>query len=88
MIQDEIQKGLKGALGELWSDSVDSIPLEHPAELQNGDYSSNVALALAKAAGKNPKALAEEIVAKFKPNPLIEKIEVAGPGFINFHLSR
>lgn len=88
MIQDEIQKGLGGALGELWSESVDSIPLEHPAELQNGDYSSNVALALAKAAGKNPKALAEEIVAKFKPNPLVEKIEVAGPGFINFHLSR
>lgn len=88
MIQDEIQKGLGGALGELWSESVDSIPLEHPAELQNGDYSSNVALALAKAAGKNPKALAEEIVAKFEPNPLVEKIEVAGPGFINFHLSR
>ncbi len=88
MIQDEIRKGIKSALGDLWSADFDSIPLEHPAELPRGDYSSNVALALAKVAGKSPHALAEEIIAAFSENSMIQKIEVAGPGFINFHLNR
>jgi arginyl-tRNA synthetase len=62
--------------------------LEHPTELVHGDFATNVALAAAKAAKKNPKALAEEVVAALGTIDGVEKIEVAGPGFINFYLSR
>jgi len=62
--------------------------LEHPGDLSHGDYSSSVALAAAKLAKKSPKALAEEIVEKIGAIPGVEKITVAGPGFINFYLTR
>jgi arginyl-tRNA synthetase len=65
--------------------------LEHPADLKNGDYSTNIALACAKKVGKNPRELAEQIVAEIystQGQKEIEKIEVAGAGFINFYLSR
>ncbi|HEY4474212.1 MAG TPA: arginine--tRNA ligase [Candidatus Paceibacterota bacterium] len=62
--------------------------LEHPAELSHGDYSTNVALVVAKKRGENPKALAEKIVTELGAIDGVEKIDVAGAGFINFHLSR
>lgn len=67
-----------------------SIVLEHPAELKNGDYSTNIALAHAKDFGKNPRELAEKIKEEIEKNlpKEINKIEVAGAGFINFYLSR
>ncbi len=66
------------------------ISLEHPTILTMGDYSANIAMATAKALGKNPKALAEELVSLMNQNlpAEVSKIEVAGPGFINFHLDR
>lgn len=63
------------------------VALEHPADLNNGDYSSGVALKYAKQTGKSPKTLAEEIVASLGEIPGLAKIEVAGPGFINFYLA-
>lgn len=68
-----------------------SILLEHPADLKNGDYSTNIALACAKKVGKNPRELAEQIVAEIystQGQKEITKVEVAGAGFINFYLSR
>ena len=75
----------------------EDIGLEHPMEMAHGDYSSNAALVLAKKAGKNPKeiasATAESVRASLSAaaakgeKPDIEKVEVAGPGFINFYLS-
>lgn len=62
--------------------------LEHPADLTHGDYATSVALVASKAAKKNPKALAEELVVKLGAVDGVEKVEVAGPGFINFYLSR
>lgn len=64
-----------------------SIVLEHPQELSHGDFATPVALSLAKGRGVSPREVAEEIVAKISL-PFIEKVEVAGPGFINFTLSR
>jgi len=52
-----------------------------------GDYASNIALTLAKPAGMAPRALAELIVGKLPDVDTIEKIEVAGPGFINFFVA-
>ena len=67
-----------------------AVLLEHPAEFRHGDWATNVAMAGAKKAGKNPRQLAEEIVVKLKAinDPDIAAIEIAGPGFINFTLSK
>ncbi|HEY5588819.1 MAG TPA: arginine--tRNA ligase [Candidatus Paceibacterota bacterium] len=64
--------------------------VEHPDDFKNGDYSTNVAMICAKKIGKNPRELAEKIVEELNKNlpKEIEKIEVAGAGFINFYLSR
>ncbi len=67
--------------------SVSDIKVEHPSELVNGDYATGVALQLAKEAGKKPREFAEEIVGKLGTIDGVEKIEVAGAGFINFYLA-
>ncbi len=66
-----------------------NLSLEHPEDLSHGDYSTNVAMASAKELGRNPKELAEEIKNEIEKNlpDYLSKIETAGPGFINFHLS-
>lgn len=70
---------------------LESVPfnIEHPEDLQNGDYSTNVSLVISKKAGKNPRELAVSIKNEIENDLPIEikKIEVAGPGFINFYLS-
>jgi len=89
-MQEKIKKLIKDALENLEIETND-IVLEHPADLKMGDYSTNVAMAVAKSVKSNPKELAEKIVAEILRLNLdnnIEKVEVAGPGFINFHLSR
>jgi arginyl-tRNA synthetase len=88
-MKDKLQDSIKKALASLGI-SAEVVTLEHPAELSHGDYSTNVSLAYAKQAGKNSRALAEEIVAELlKDKPAeIETIDIAGPGFINFHLKQ
>lgn len=61
--------------------------IEHPADLANGDYASSAALQYAKQAGMNPRALAEKIVEALGTIDGVAKIEIAGPGFINFYLT-
>lgn len=63
--------------------------VEHPEDFKNGDYSTNVAMAHAKKLSMNPRELAEKIAAELEKNKIkeIEKIEIAGPGFINFYLT-
>jgi arginyl-tRNA synthetase len=65
-----------------------SVTIEHPAELAHGDYASGAALQYAKQVGMNPRALAEKIVAALGTIDGVDKIEIAGPGFINFTLDR
>ncbi len=88
-IKKELEKIIKETLKNLGIEA-ENIVLEHPADVKMGDYSTNVAMAYAKQMGKNPKVLAEEIVAELNNNlpKEVSKIEVAGPGFINFYLSR
>lgn len=64
--------------------------VERPADLSHGDFSTNVAMVGAKRIGKNPRELAEEIVARIiaKSDPDILAVEIAGPGFINFKLTK
>ncbi len=63
------------------------VDLTRPRQDGHGDFASNVALAAAKAMGVAPRALAERIRAAIPPSRLIERVEVAGPGFLNFFVS-
>jgi arginyl-tRNA synthetase len=88
MIEVKLKEYITKALMELGITDA-SFALEHPADITHGDFATNVAMVAAKRAGKNPRALAEEIVAKLGlvSDPDIFKIDIAGPGFINVHLS-
>jgi len=67
--------------------SVEGIMLEPPKDPSHGDLATNAAMVLAKAAGASPRALAERIVPLIASDPHIDKVEIAGPGFINLTLS-
>jgi arginyl-tRNA synthetase len=86
-IRETLQLKINDALAKLDITDVDFV-LEHPADLSHGDYACNVAMVAANKAGKNPRELAEKVVAGIEKGEEIEKIEVAGPGFINVTLSR
>ena len=62
--------------------------IERTKSRDHGDYATNIALLLAKPAGIKPRDLAEAIVATFCDSQHVEKVEIAGPGFINFTISK
>ncbi len=69
-------------------EQIPDVILEIPKDKVNGDYSTNMAMRLTKIAKKAPKMIAEELVAHFdNTKASIEKIEIAGPGFINFYMN-
>jgi arginyl-tRNA synthetase len=63
------------------------IQIDATKDKQHGDFASNIALILAKQAGCKPRELAEKIVAALPASSQVTKVEIAGPGFINFFLS-
>lgn len=63
------------------------VALERPKDDANGDFASTVALRLSKELGKNPREIAKAIVDNFPQNSIVNKIEIAGPGFINVYLN-
>ena len=89
-MKDKIQNFIKEILKNLEIPDLDFV-VEHPEDLKNGDYSTNVAMTSAKKLKTNPKELAEKIVSTLRKAqskfPEIREIQVAGAGFINFHLS-
>jgi arginyl-tRNA synthetase len=90
-MKEQIEKQIKEALKNLEINEEINFSVEHPESFVNGDYSTNVAMVCAKKLKTNPKELAEKIVTELsarKDIAEIEKIEVAGVGFINFYLSR
>jgi arginyl-tRNA synthetase len=64
-----------------------AISVERTRDSKHGDFATNVALRLAKPARRNPRELAQAIVAALPPNALVARTEVAGAGFINFFLT-
>lgn len=69
-------------------EDIPPVILETPKEKAHGDYSTNMALQLARVAKKAPRVIAEEMIKHIdKEKNSIEKIEIAGPGFINFYMN-
>ncbi|MFZ5557032.1 MAG: arginine--tRNA ligase [Pseudomonadota bacterium] len=67
-------------------DAAPPIELQRPKHAQLGDYSSSVAMQLAKALKRNPRELARTLAGAMPASPMVERIEVAGGGFVNFFL--
>ncbi len=91
---EQVQHAIKQAISEavqkaeLTTEPVD-VFLESPKDKANGDYATNIAMQLARIAKKAPRMIAEEIVANVdKEAANIEKIEIAGPGFINITIKK
>lgn len=89
MIHDHLVGALRSALAALGVEAPAKINLERPARREHGDWSSNVALASAKVAGRKPRDLAQALADHLTANPPthVLKVEVAGPGFVNFFLA-
>ncbi|PJJ95940.1 arginine--tRNA ligase [Lysobacteraceae bacterium NML75-0749] len=67
--------------------SVPDFIIERPREASHGDFSTNAAMLLAKPARSNPRAVAQALLDALPQDARIAKAEIAGPGFINFHLA-
>lgn len=71
---------------DLYGDVAVDVKLTRP-DAQFGDYSTNVAMVLAKQVGKNPREIAQEIAQKLQDSSEFSEVSIAGPGFINFRVS-
>ena len=85
-MKEKLQNIIKEALLKL-NIEKDDILVEIPKDKENGDYSSNIAMQLARTLKKNPKSIAEDIKNNIISDD-INKIEIAGPGFLNFYVKK
>src|SRR6201989_3545340 len=71
-----------------WPADIDlsRVVVEPPRDASHGDMATNAAMVLAKEARAKPRDLAEQIATKLRADELVEKVDVAGPGFINLTL--
>ena len=74
--------------GVLPAESEPEVQLERTRSPEHGEFASNLALALCKAAGMPPRELAQAIIDRLPRSRQLERTEIAGPGFINFFLNR
>jgi arginyl-tRNA synthetase len=88
-LEQLLQAALAGLVPTILAEppAASAVVLERTRDRSHGDFATNVALRLAKAARKNPRELANALVAALPASPLVARAEVAGAGFINFHLS-
>ncbi|RUA06987.1 MAG: arginine--tRNA ligase [Gammaproteobacteria bacterium] len=92
-MKEKLQELLKQALAILVQDGglayvPEDIRIDHSKDKTQGDFATNIAMVLSKQAKCAPKVLAERIVASFPESDVVEKVEIAGPGFINFFMSQ
>ncbi|WP_203143890.1 arginine--tRNA ligase [Marinobacter mangrovi] len=92
-MKDTVTQLLEAAIAALQADGV--LPadqtftpnVDNTRDKAHGDFATNIALATAKAAGKPPRQLAEALIDKLPESPAVQKVDIAGPGFINFFMS-
>ncbi len=85
-ITDHLSEALKAALTRAGLPVPDAVAWEIPRDERHGDYATNAAMTLARTARRPPRAIAEAIVANFPETPVVERLEIAGPGFLNAFL--
>ncbi|MDG9886465.1 arginine--tRNA ligase [Pseudomonas sp. GD04058] len=89
-MKDTIRQLIQQALTRLTADGVlpeglsPAIQVENARDKTHGDFASNIAMMLAKPAGLKPRDLAEKIIAALPADAQVSKVEIAGPGFLNF----
>jgi arginyl-tRNA synthetase len=89
-MKDTIRHLIQQALTRLTTEGVlpeglsPAIQVENTKDKANGDFASNIAMMLAKPAGLKPRDLAEKLVAALPADSQVSKVEIAGPGFLNF----
>ena len=92
MTPEELSKTIKESLESLVASQkldlleIPEIKIERPKSKDHGDFASNIALMVSKSAGKNPREVAQLLVDVLSKNPGIKKVDIAGPGFLNFTL--
>lgn len=74
--------------GKIPADLQAEIKVERTKDAAHGDFATNLALVIAKPCRQSPRQLAELLLAAMDNDPMVERVEIAGPGFINFYLKR
>ena len=90
ILGESVRKALAAAQSTGDLPAIEGVPrpgFERPARKEHGDWSTNIALQLAKPAKSNPRTVAEILVRHLAPPPSVARVEIAGPGFINFYLT-
>ena len=92
---------MKSSIAQLVAQALASLPdlaeapeitsinttVERTRDARHGDFTTNIAMRLAKSLGKNPRDIASAIIDQLPESELVDKVEIAGPGFINFRVS-
>jgi arginyl-tRNA synthetase len=86
-ITDHLADALRHALDAAGLPAPTEVQWEIPREARHGDYATNAAMALARETRRPPRKIAEAIVANFPKTPAVDRLEIAGPGFLNVFLS-
>ena len=89
-LQDVVRTAVSGAVGRgvLAVEVPDEVVVERPKNREHGDYATNIALRLAKAAGRPPREVAELLADELRGHDGIARVDVAGPGFLNITLAQ
>ncbi|MBE8189907.1 MAG: arginine--tRNA ligase [Candidatus Thioglobus sp.] len=93
LLQQLLQQSLEqlvaaGVLENVAENVIDNIRIDHAKDKSQGDFASNIAMVLSGQSALNPRALAEKIRANLPQSDEVEKVEIAGAGFINFFMSQ
>jgi arginyl-tRNA synthetase len=86
-LTERLTEGVQTALAAAGLPSTAECVWEVPRQSEHGDYATNAAMALARAAKRPPRQIADAIIKHFPPRPEVARLEVAGPGFINVFLA-
>jgi arginyl-tRNA synthetase len=90
VIRDQLVQSVRVALAEAgFTEPGGGVALEPTKQREHGDWTTNVAMQLAKAAGAKPRDVAAQLAKLIEatPPPHLERVDIAGPGFLNFHLT-
>ncbi len=88
-LEEKIKTAVEQGIVKAFSKPIAaSVKIEYPTQKEHGDYSCNIAMQLAKDLSASPREIAEKLSEHISKEDFIEKIEIAGPGFLNFFISK